>query len=209
MRRGESSGALAGFGGALVTTREDEMEISEEEAERMLNNPKNLMNNVRFVKLRKGGRNGGKEVPKIIRELIGIAAHKDPAKVVAGEFGVSTSTVAAAKKGNVGVNRHDPELKDKIDTAVDEEKKSVRDVALDRVAHMLATTITPASLDGVTNPAKAVSIAKDLAAIADKVQTRGPNVGNVVFMHMAREKAESEYGDPIIIEHVPDKKRSD
>ena len=152
------------------------MEISEEEADRMLNHPKNLMNNVRFVKLRKGSRNGGKEVPGIIRELIGIAAHKDTAKVVAGEFGVSESTVNAAKKGNVGVNRHDPELKDKIDTAVDEERKSVRDIALDRVAHMLATTITPENLDGVREPAKAVSIAKDLAAIADKVQTRGPNV---------------------------------
>ena len=185
------------------------MEISEEEATKLLENPKNLANDVRFVKLRRGGRNGGKAVPGLIRELIGIAAHHDTAKVVAKEFDVSKSTVAAAKKGNVGVNRHDSELRERIDSQVEDDTRSVRDVALDRVAHMLASTISPEALDGVKDPAKAVSVAKDLATIADKVQVRGPTVGNAVFISMPRVKAEDEYGDPVIIEHVADVKRSD
>ncbi len=185
------------------------MEITEEEAQKLLDNPKNLMNNVKFVKLRKGGRNGGKEVPGIIRELIGIAAHKDTIKKTAEVFHVSESTAAAAKKGNVGVNRHDSELRERIDDAVEGEKKSVRDLALDRISSMFASTITADTLNGVRDPAKAVSVAKDLAAIADRVSLKGPTVGNAVFIHIPREKDESEYGEPIIIEHVPDVKRKD
>ncbi len=185
------------------------MEISEQEAQELLNNPKNLANNVRFVKLRRGSRNGGKEVPSVIRELIGVAAHHDTIKKTAEVFDVSESTVAAAKKGNVGVNRHDSELRERIDSQVEHDTRSVRDVALDRVAHMLASTITPENLDAVKDPAKAVAVAKDLAAIADKVSLKGPSTQTAVFVHMAREKDESEYGEPVIIEHVPDAKRSD
>ena len=185
------------------------MEITEEAAKELLEHPRNLLNNVHFVKLHNGTRNGGKAVPSIMRELIGVAAHHDTIKATAEEFGVSESTVAAAKKGNVGVNRHDPDLKARVDNQVEEVKQSVRDLALDRISTMFANVITNENLAAIDKPREAVAIAKDLASIAERTAVKGPGNATAVFVHMTREKREEEYGDMIVIDHVPDVKAKD
>ena len=185
------------------------MEISEEKAKELLEHPNNLLNNVHFVKLHNGSRNGGKAVPSIIRELVGVAAHHDTIKEVAKEFGVSESTVAQAKKGNVGVNRHDPDLRERIDDQVENEKRSVRDLALDRISTMFATVITEENLASIDKPREAVAVAKDLAAIADRTTAKQATNQTAVFIHMTREKSEAEYGDVIVLDHVPDVKRKE
>src|SRR3990172_419972 len=140
------------------------MEISEEEAQRLLNHPRNYSVRTAIAEgvpssdnplptiykpLHNGSRNGGKEVPSIIRELIAVSAHNGTIKDTAEAFDVSMSTVAQAKKGNVGVSHHDPDLRDRIDKQIEKQDKNVKDLALDRLAHMFETVITPDNVSAI------------------------------------------------------------
>ncbi len=186
------------------------MEITAEEAAARLNNPDNFLNRPKYEPLHKGTRGGGsastdnkgREIPPLIRTLIGITAHNDTIGSTAEAFGVSNSTVAAAKKGNVGINRHDPELKKSIDAVVDEGKKTVREAALDRLAGMFNSVITDDTLSSL-KPREAVSAAKDIATIVEKVSPKQANGNVAVFISTTRVKDESEFGDIIEIEHKP------
>ncbi len=186
------------------------MEITEEEAQALLNHDNNLLKpgrnpEVIFRRPHNGGRgNGGTAVPSILREIVAVAAHHDTIKSVAEAFDLSPSTVAQAKKGNIGVNRHDPDLKDRIDNHVKEKSDSIRELALDRLSTLFAHTITDKKLQDL-KVREAVSIAKDLASVADKVQERGKEGPRVVFVNEIRVRDEKEYGTPIIIEHKEEK----
>ena len=181
------------------------MEISEQEAAALLNDDRNLLKpgrdpKVIFRRPHNGGRNGGRAVPSMIREIVAVAAHHDTIHNVAEAFGLSDSTVAQAKKGNVGVNRHDEELRDKIDNHVKEKEDSIRDLALDRISTLFAHSITEANLQTM-KVREAVSVAKDLASVAERVQDKRQQGPRVVFVNQIRVKDESEYGDPIIVAH--------
>ena len=206
------------------------MQISEAEAERLLSHQDNYSNRLRvsesatvtpsgdtppvppspvvYEPLHKGTRNGGREVPPLIRELIGVTAHFDTIKNTAKAFNVSTSTVAQAKKGNVGVDRHDPELAARIDANVEKKDKSVKDIALERLATMFSNVITDENLAGVTNPIKAVSVAKDLAIITEKLTPRVAGVNAAVFIQIPRVKDESEY-ESVDVKAAPTARRID
>lgn len=185
------------------------MEISEEEAAALLNHENNLLKpgrnpEVIFRRVHNGSRNGGKEVPPMIREIVAVAAHHDTIASVSEAFHLSPSTVAAAKKGNIGVNRHDEELKERIDNHVREKVNSVRESALDRLSTLFAHSITDKALQDL-KVREAVSIAKDLASVADKVQERGKEGPRVVFVNEIRVKDEAEYGTPIILDRKEDR----
>lgn len=183
-------------------------EISNELAEQLLDHGRNGA--ARFVPLHRGGRGAGsREVPPVIRELIGLSANNGSTiKEVCKEFGVSQSTVSQAKKGNVGVNRHDPELAAKLEETKKDVKASVKDAALDRLAEMFATVITSENLAGISKVREAVVVAKDLATIVEKVTPKQGGNNVAVFIHQPRVKDESEY-DSVDVIHVPDAKRID
>jgi hypothetical protein len=190
---------------APACARRAQVEISEEEAAKLLNDERNLLKpgrnpEVIFHRPHNGSRNGGRAVPPIIREIVAVAAHHDTIHSVAESFGLSDSTVAQAKKGNVGVNRHDEDLKDRIDNHVKEKVNSIREQALDRLSTLFAHSITDKKLQDV-KLREAVSIAKDLASVAERVQDRGKEGPRVVFVNQVRVKDESEYGEPIIVAH--------
>jgi hypothetical protein len=184
------------------------MEISEEEAESLLSHKRN--GNVKFVPIGGGRTHGAIEIPPILREVIGVAAHSSTIRRTAEAFDVSESTVSMAKKGNVGVNRHDPELRERIDNRVraegEEVKKkeeSLRDVAMNRLAGMFASVITEENLAGITKVREAVTVARDLATIVERISPKNSNGNVAVFIHAPRIKSETEY-DAVDVVHIPE-----
>lgn len=175
------------------------MEITPERAAELLNDPRNYANSPTFVKKGNGRTNGAKEIPHSIRAIIGAAAHHDTIASVAEAFDVSPSTVAQAKKGNVGVNRHDPDLKETIDEAVGKTKKDLREVALERLAGMFASVINDQNL-ATLKPRDAVGAAKDIATIVDKLTPKSNSPNVAVFVHQPRVRNEEEYGEVIIVQ---------
>lgn len=186
------------------------MEISAERAQALLADSRNLANRqpeVTFLRSRNGSRDGltrnsGREIPPTIRALIGVSAHLDTISSVADAFGVATSTAAQAKKGNVGVNRHDPALAAQIDAALGEHKKSIREEALERLSEMFAGVISGQNLNAM-KPREAVSAAKDIATIVDKLTPRDKSPTVAVFVHAPREKDEKEFGEVIVVPSRP------
>ncbi len=71
------------------------------------------------------------------------------------------------------------------------------------------SVITDDNLASIDKPREAVSVAKDLAAIADRTTAKQAGNQTAVFIHMTREKSEAEYGDIIVLDHVPDVKRKE
>jgi len=175
------------------------MEITAERAAALLNDPRNLaVAFPTFIKRENGRTNGAKEIPSSIRTLIGVSAHRDTIASVAEAFGVSPSTVAQAKKGNVGVNRHDEDLKATIDEIVGKQKKDLREVALERLSGMFASVINDQNL-GTLPVRAAVGAAKDIATIVDRLTPKANNTNVAVFVHPPRMKDESEYGEVIVV----------
>lgn len=182
------------------------MEIDAEAAAKLLGDERNLAvrnPNVTFLKAHRGGRtNGAKEIPPMIRTLIGIAAHNDTLASTARAFGVCERTVSAAKIGNVGVDRHDEDVKEAIDTVVEKKDKNLRDVALDRLAGMFASVINDQNL-GAMKPREAVSAAKDIATIVEKLTPRSGGNSVAVFVHAPRVKDEREFGEVVEVAYRP------
>ena len=169
------------------------MEISADEALALLKDPRNLLNKPEYVKLNNGGRSlGARGISDGMRKIIGAAAHHDTLASVAETFGVSPTTVAMAKKGNVGVNRHDPELAEAITEKVEASEKAVREAALTRLAEMFASSISPEAL-GTLKPREAVSAARDLSTVVEKMTPKADGAKTAVFIHIARERSEDEY----------------
>lgn len=176
------------------------MEISAQEAIELLKDPRNLANNPEFVKPSNGRTQGAVAVPESLRTIIAVAARTGGTIAgVAAQFGVSESTVAQAKKGNVGVNRHDPEFKEKVDQIVGEQKKELRELALDRLAGMFASVINDQNL-GALKPREAVSAAKDIATIVDKLTPKQSNTNVAVFVHAPNVREEKDFGEVIVVE---------
>lgn len=185
------------------------MEITNELAEKLLSHERNFSVRERggaeYTPLHKGTRNGGREVPDVIRELIGVSGHMDTIASTAKAFDVSQSTVSQAKKGNVGVNRHDPNLKERIDEQVGSKRKDIADTALDRLAGMFETVITQENLSAIKGVKEAVTVAKDLSTIIDKTTPKaGKSMG--IYIHLPRIKNEEEYEAIDILAKVEDKR---
>jgi len=183
------------------------MEITPERASELLNDPRNLaVSSPTFIKKSNGRTHGAKDIPQSIRTIIGVAAHHDTIVSVADAFNVSKSTVMQSKKGNVGVNRHDEEMKDTIDEIVGKQRKDLREVALERVAGMFASVINDQNL-GTLPIRAAVGAAKDLATIVDKLTPKQAGTNVAVFVHPPRVRSEAEYGEVIVVAARPDQKQ--
>lgn len=179
------------------------MEIPADEAVALLKDARNLaVRQPTFIRGHGGSRNGsagsggattnqGREIPQTLRILIGASAHHDSIKDVAESFGVSESTVAAAKAGRVGVNRYDKDLHEAVVKASG--KDTVREAAIERLAGMFASVINDQNLAAM-KAREAVSAAKDLATIVDKLTPKQGGANIAVFVHAPRIKDEKEFG---------------
>lgn len=204
------------------------MEVDNDFADSLLNDPRNYRNQSAAIKpdpslpsptlvndyAGKAGGHGNAGKPRYTEEekvLAGVLAHSFPVRDVAEVTGMSATTVQDVKRGNISNRRHDPELKDKIDDAIEEEaktKQSVRDLALDRITALFADQLNEENLATIRKPREAAAVARDLATIAERVTVKAPGQGVTVIFHTPRQKSEDEY-QAVDIEHTPTARRVD
>lgn len=106
------------------------MEISDQDLQRRLNSPNNLVNHLKTVHGRGAGRPNLSEEQ---RDVVGKLAHSMPLKEVAETIGVSVPEVSACKSGRIGGRVATPERKAARALFVEETKDS----ALTKVMEVL------------------------------------------------------------------------
>ncbi len=152
-----------------------------------LDHPDNLCNKlVEFRPLHGGGKSvGDVNLPAPLRSLIANAALIDTQASVAKTFDVSPGGVSKIVKRETEAGR------------VESKSEKIRDKALDSLASLFESAITAESLSGM-KPREAISAAKDLAAVVERVsdgKKDGPRVQYVVFSPRVRSEEEYEVID--------------
>lgn len=148
------------------------MFIDETELARRLNRVDNLIHKIRRTPTHKGRaeeiedgkgrREGDKNVPPIIREIVGTLAHYDSRKAIADSFNVSPAQVTNYKHGFVSPQRGvEDAANQKLAEAIDKNLGKVRDRALDKLV-MTLDAISPEKIALTTK-------VKDLAVIASNL----------------------------------------
>ena len=172
-----------------------------EESNDRLNAEDNLCLGVDVKPLHTGGRkNGDKNLSPMMRTLIGAAAVIDgDNKKTAKTFGVSDRQVANLKLGRTSHSETiDPVAKSNVVEVVEaaqiDTRAQVRDKASSRLASLFDGPISEENL-ATLKPREAISAAKDLATVIDRVSPREAHHGNQVqFVVFApRQKEEKEY----------------
>lgn len=152
-----------------------------------LDHPDNLCNKlVEFRPLHGGGKSvGDVNLPAPLRTLIASAALISSQESVAKTFDLSQQGVSKILAKEVEEGR------------VESKSDKIRDKALDTLASLFETAITAEKLGGM-KPRDAVSAAKDLAAVVDRVTPKngnGPKATFVVFSPRVRSEEEYEVID--------------
>lgn len=147
----------------------------------------NLCNKlVEFRPLHGGGKSvGDVNLPSSLRTLIANAALMDSQKSVARTFDLSQGGVSKIVKRETEEGR------------VESKSEKIRDKALDSLASLFDQAITADKLNGM-KPREAISAAKDLAAVVERVsdgKKDGPSVKFVVFQPRVRSEEEYEIID--------------
>lgn len=151
--------------------------------EERLEHPDNLCNKlVEFRPLHGGGKSvGDVNLPAPLRTLIACAALESSQKSVARAFDVSEGGVSKIVKREVAEGR------------VESKNDKIREKALDSLASLFDQAITAEKLGGM-KPREAVSAAKDLAAVVERVSPKTPEGPRVTFnVFSPRVRSEEEY----------------
>jgi hypothetical protein len=178
------------------------MEISNDEAEALLSHPNNGARLPVFTKDHRGMPEGTPRISPVFRTILGVAAHHDSIRDTAKLFGVGTHTVQAAKVGEHVSGAVIPEVKENVEAIISKGKSDVRKGALDALAGMFADTITQENLSTL-KPREAVSAAKDLAVVVEKLSPKSAGGNVAVFVHAPQVKQEETFGEPIEVEYNP------
>jgi hypothetical protein len=160
----------------------------------------NLCTKLLVKPLHVGGRkNGDNNLSPMMRTLIGAAAELDGNNAkVARTFGVSDRAVANYK---VGRTSHSTAIEPAAASALTEviekgqdRRAEAKEKAIDRLASLFDGPISEENLSTL-KPREAISAAKDLATVIDRVTPKDQNVDNrVQFVVFApRQKTEKEY----------------
>lgn len=169
------------------------------ESDERLDSDDNVAVNVRVEKLHKGGRkNGDANLSPLMRTLIGAAAEVDNNNAeTAKQFRVSDRAVANYRKGRTS---HDaaiqPIAKQGVEAIVEKvgTMQAVKEKATSRLSSLFDGPISEENLDTL-KPREAISAAKDLATVIDRVTPKTDVQDNrVQFVIFApRQKEEKEY----------------
>lgn len=174
------------------------------ESDDRLARPDNLANFVEVRKLRdddRGRKPGQKTLSPMMRSLIGAAARIDGPQAASKSFGVSVSSARHYGKGRTGQEQPlDHVQRDQVQKNEDNlktKREKIVNGSYDRIAALFDDD-GPVSSENLKamKPREAVSVAKDLAAIADKVTPRehdtGQRVQVVVFAPKIKEEKDYE-----------------
>jgi hypothetical protein len=171
-----------------------------EESDERLQDEDNLCAKIDVKPLHVGGRkNGDKNISPMMRTLIGAAAEIDGNNAAtARTFGVSDRQVANVRLGRTSHSETiDPVAKAEVAEVVEKStdtRTQVREKASSRLASLFDSAISEENL-ATLKPREAISAAKDLATVIDRVTPKEGNSGNAVqFVIFApRQKEEKEY----------------
>ncbi len=151
-----------------------------------LAHPENLKNKIaEFRPLHAGGQHvGDVNFPPAIRTLIAATAVESSVKEAAKAFDLSTAGAAKIVKKEIEAGR--------IESKEDKADK-IKEKALDSLASLFDSAITADKLSGM-KPREAISAAKDLAAVVERIAPKSSGGTGVTFVVFApRVRAEEEY----------------
>ena len=160
----------------------------------------NLASKVSIRKLHVGGRkNGDTNLSPMMRTLIGAAGELDGSNAkTAKTFGVSNRSVANYRKGRTSHSQAiKPAAKADIDLAVTEAKgrgEGIKAKATSRLDSLFDGPISAENLSTL-KPREAISAAKDLATVIDRVSVResGHDQRVQIQIFAPRQREEKEY----------------
>jgi hypothetical protein len=170
------------------------------ESDERLSRDDNLAAKVEVRKLHEGGRkNGDTNLTPLMRTLIGAAAEVDGNNAkTAKTFGVSDRAVANYRKGRT--SRSTPikaEARAEVEEVVEvvkDQKQDIKSKATSRLDSLFNGPISEENLSTL-KPREAVSVAKDLATVIDRVSVResGHEQRVQVVIFAPRQREEKEY----------------
>jgi hypothetical protein len=174
------------------------------ESDERISRDDNLATTVEIRKLHEGGRkNGDTNLTPLMRTLIGAAAEVDQNNAkTAKTFDVSDRAVANYRKGRTShstavVPAARAEVEEVVETAKDQ-KQDIKSKATSRLDSLFDGPISQENL-ATLKPREAISAAKDLATVIDRVSVRQPGddkrVQVVIFSPRQREEKEYEVID--------------
>lgn len=171
------------------------MYISEDEAQRRIQAPANLSNVVAEVRRRTGRPTGSRRLSPQAREIVALAARVLPPVQVAQTFGITRKTVSDLKRGVTSHVTHgrqevNQNLKDNVDKKEQDRKAVVQERALD----ILLATLEELDPTKIEGPIARAKVAKEMAAIHEKMRGDGPGEGLVkVVVYAPGQKALKDY----------------
>jgi len=160
----------------------------------------NLAHKLVTKPLHVGGRkNGDNNLSPMMRTLIGAAAKLDDNNSsTAKAFGVSDRAVANYRDGKTSESMAvEPAAISALDKVVEQgrdRRAEAKEKAIDRLASLFDGPISTENLDTL-KPREAISAAKDLATVIDRVTPKDQSVDNRVqfVVFTPRQKEEKEY----------------
>lgn len=181
------------------------MILTDEEAEKRLNSPDNLINKVQvLVRNANLKSEGDTKIPSMVRSLIGSLSNAsgESDKEIGAVFGVSQPTVSNSGRGLVG-SRKDDDLSDSLNTARNNVKQKTEDahnLALDSL--MSALSVVSPRLEESKDSLSLKELtrtSKDLSTVITNIQrnkvadmSSGGN-NTLVILHSTERRAESKY----------------
>jgi hypothetical protein len=172
--------------------------LTDEQAEQRLNHTDNLCIKTlrRDGKLAGGRKEGDKNLPPFLREVIGGLAKAGNGAKVAEEFGISQARASQLASGRMGAQPGpvDEELKEKVDDiALSMREQAVRLATLKLMAAM--KSINTENLEKIESPIVASTVARNLSSIVKNLEDKDRAVeqNTVVFIHAPARKEMTEY----------------
>jgi hypothetical protein len=170
------------------------------ESDERLSREDNLASKVEVRKLHEGGRkNGDTNLTPLMRTLIGAAAEVDGNNAkTAKTFGVSDRAVANYRKGRTSQSGPiSPAARAEVVEVAEEKEKSgegIKEKAKSRLDSLFDGPISAENLSTL-KPREAISAAKDLATVIDRVSVResGDKQQVQVVIFAPRQRDEKEY----------------
>jgi len=126
------------------------------------------------------GRRGAKNLPPMLRTIIGIAARSHTTQAAADAFGVSQQHASSLSRGSVNGQEIDPQLKAEVEAG----SRTVSDVVLDLLLQTMGT-INPDKIEKIKSVREAAAIGKDLATIHSTMKEKKEERGNARVIIMA------------------------
>lgn len=172
--------------------------LNDSDAEKRLNHEDNLCVKTlrRDGRLAGGRKEGDKNLPPFLREVIGgLAASGNGAKV-AEEFGISQARASQLASGRMGAQPGpvDEKLKEKVDeVSASVREQAVRMATLKLMAAM--KSITTEKLEQIESPVIATTVARNLSSVIKNLEEKDKvtEQNNIVFIHAPSRKEVTEY----------------